>query len=152
MKQLFVHEVIKNKVEILTDAQGNTAFVFARRSEIEHGDTRWGLFNGKNCLHVSPYRADLTFKLNDWGYSVKSDEESEQPKDTQPKVKVGQKYRLNDGSTYMVCSVGGQFTLICIEEEDKNDPEYLGDAYHGRLFDHVNEVFGNSKEYFSLLK
>jgi hypothetical protein len=152
MKQLFIHEVIKNKVEILTNVQGNTAFVFARRSESEDGDTRWGLFNGKNCIHISPYRSDLVFKLNDWGYSIKSEEEPEKLEKEQPKAKVGQKYKHNDGSTYMVCSIGVQFALICIEEENKGDPEYLGDAYHYNLFDNVNDVFGNSKEYFTLLK
>jgi len=72
MKKLFSYEVVHNKVEILIDTRGKTRFILARRNEAVDGDTRWGLFNGPNCLHISPYRADLICKLNDWGYAVKN--------------------------------------------------------------------------------
>lgn len=73
-------------------------------------------------------------------------------RETSLKIEVGQKYKHDDGSIYMVCMVGQQYALICIEEEDKEDQKYLGDAYHGQLFDFREDVFGNTKEYFTLLK
>lgn len=98
--------------------------------------------------------ASLCGKIDDAYDLISSLEELQKQKEAKKildaKIKVGQKYKHSDDSIYMVCSVGSQFALICIE--DKLDPEYAGDCYYGYLSDNIDDIFGNHEEVFTLIK
>lgn len=64
------------------------------------------------------------------------------------KPKVGQKYRSYD-AIFMIADINGKYTLVCIE--DNQDIE-LGCSYDHRLHDKIDDVFGEHRKYFTLLK
>lgn len=73
MTKLFEKEAVFNRVMILTSKAGVIKFIYARRRDDlgRDQDTHWQLLDGRNkAIHVSPYRKDLDFFLQENGFEV----------------------------------------------------------------------------------
>jgi hypothetical protein len=63
-------------------------------------------------------------------------------------IRVGQKFRHIDGDDYIVCSVNGEYCLICYDVHHEDNSIYLGCSYKGGTEEDIGEIFGGIERNF----
>jgi hypothetical protein len=106
-----------------------------------------------NGVQVNYYRCRFEKSLEDQLKEAESLVESLKVKIKEqiPKLKVGQKWRHQDGYIYMIFKLQGKFALVCVDGHN-GDFSDIGATYGGKLHDKIEDVFYGAKHLFTLIK